>query len=370
MRTLWGLILLLALKTSPVAGADLVEVARIGGGDTDSEYLFGRISFVSIARDSSVFVADQQLEQIRRYDPWGTFRANIGRAGEGPGEYRRIGGMTVLPSGELVVLSAPYRLTFFDGESGAYVRDFPAQSTLNAPRMLEYDNAGYVYVKDVEGTPTPGQAWSFVWLKIDTSGTLVDRIPIPKEDPDAEPFTLIFPEGQRDNFRVATKSAWSPRGYTVVGRNDRYAFRINHRDGETVQVQRDVDLVRLDKTERNEWQAWARVFGSRSGQRYSIPELKPAFRDLYVDADGRIWVHRYVAAKKVDLPPREPGDDRPLSTWREPNTFDVFRADGEFLGTVELPLLVRAMAWRADSIWGVVEGDDGEQLVHWRIRGW
>ncbi|HXV13619.1 MAG TPA: 6-bladed beta-propeller, partial [Candidatus Krumholzibacteria bacterium] len=298
-----------------------MELARIGGANTEPAYLFGQITFIAIADDNSVFVVDGQLNMIRHYDPRGVYLAHVGRAGEGPGEYREIKGMLMLPSGELVVLSNPNRLTFFDGRSGAYLRDFTVRSLLSSPRMLECDSAGFVYVKDVDGTPPMDAEWSKVWLKIDAAGKEAAVIPIPMENQAPKAFHLYFPEGHRENFVVATKSALSRDGHVVSGRNDRYAFDIQ--GDPLVHIERDVEPVELVKEERSEWQAWARRF-SRGGETYEIPKAKPAYREIYVDTDGLIWVHRYVAARKVKLDPRPPGDDRPLSTWREPNTFDVF----------------------------------------------
>ena len=37
------------------------------------------------------------------------------------------------------------------------------------------------------------------------------------------------------------------------------------------------------------------------------------------------------------VPPRPPGDRRPLLTWKERNTFDVFSSTGAYLGRVQLP---------------------------------
>jgi hypothetical protein len=57
------------------------------------------------------------------------------------------------------------------------------------------------------------------------------------------------------------------------------------------------------------------------------------------------------------------------STWLEPNSYDVFTALGELIGSVTLPPRVKAMAWSKAAIWGVERSDDGEQLVRWAIDG-
>ena len=99
-----------------------------------------------------------------------------------------------------------------------------------------------------------------------------------------------------------------------------------------------------------------------------IPSVKPAYRDFYVGDHGRVWVHRYVEATKREVPPRSLGDKRPLLTWREPTTFDVFEPDGTFLGTVVVPVATSIRVWSGKRMWGVQTGDEGEQLVRWRIE--
>lgn len=346
------------------AVVEVDEVARIGVVDGEPEYLFGRISLISALKDGRVIAADSQLEQIRVYDSSGKYLGDIGRAGEGPGEYKRLQSMTALPDGQLVVLSSPGRLTFFKIDDRSYVIDFSIPDYLHASRMLEYDNEGFVYVRALEEMPRPDEEWSFEWLKVSRSGEIVDRVAIPREDADPRPFVLVFPEGARQNFVTATKSTLSPKGFVVSGRNDRYSFVIHSNKG-PINVKREVPVVKLGEQERREWQAWAEFF--KDG--HHIPESKPAFRELYSDSDGRIWVHRYVEARDYKVPPREPGDNRPVVSWREPTVFDVFSSGGAFLGTVELPGLTGASAFAGEHVWGVQSTDAGEQLIHWRVQG-
>jgi hypothetical protein len=275
--------------------------------------------------------------------------------------------MCVGPSGDLVVLSSPGRVTFFDGTTRAYRRDFSVQSALYTAFMFAYDDDGFLYIKDTDGRAQPGEAWRFQWLKVDSLGTEVERFEIPYEDPAAERFYLIFPEGRRSNFVVETRAAWSPHGYMVVGRNDHYAIELRRPDG-TVRVTRDAKPVRLNREERAQWQVFAEKFGA-GGTSYPVPEEKPVFRDLFVDPDGRILVARYVEGQEVDLGPPSPGDDRPRVTWREPTTLDIFSDGGEFLGTVAFPLFSWPAAFRGNHVWGVADTDEGQQLIRWEIDG-
>ena len=115
-------------------------------------------------------------------------------------------GMRVLPNGQLAVLSSPARITFFDVRSRKYLRDFDTQNALHAPRMLEYDDDGFLYMKATDAKPEPDKEWSFAWIKLDQTGKTVERVPIPQEKASSEAMALLFPEGSRSNFLTATYS--------------------------------------------------------------------------------------------------------------------------------------------------------------------
>ena len=71
-----------------------------------------------------------------------------------------------------------------------------------------------------------------------------------------------------------------------------------------------------------------------------------------------------MTAEKRPIPPRKPGDQRPLLTWRERNTFDLFDgASGGYIGRIAFPYATEFMASRGDRVWLREEGESGEQLI-------
>ena len=347
----------------------LVEEIRIGELEGPEEYLFGRIGSIAVGPEGSIYVADYQQVSIRQYDSAGQYVRAIGRTGEGPGEYRRILGMKTLPDGKIAVLDVPHRIILYKA-NGKYLNDFRVPSGLHAPRMLEYDLDGNLYVKSVDADDLRGtDDWPMVLIKMSPDGELLGRIPLPLENKSSNSFVLITPEGPARYFTVSTRHAWSPLGYLVVGRNDEYSIRLLRPDSTVTSIGRDIPPVPVESQEREMWRDWAAHMERGSGPGYpALPDVKPYFKDIYVGEDGRIWVHRHVAAQWRDLPPREPGDERPLLSWREPVTFDVFEPDGMFLGTVVLPKNSKMVVAKDRVLWGIVAGDDGEQVVRWRIE--
>ena len=69
-----------------------------------------------------------------------------------------------------------------------------------------------------------------------------------------------------------------------------------------------------------------------------------------------------------DIPPRPPGDTRPLLVWRQRATYDVFDKLGAYLGRVVLPKSARVIAAQGDRVWVVSkDSDDVESITVYRL---
>ena len=67
--------------------AELVEIASIGSAEGEDPYLLGDVR--GIAADSErIYVLDWQIFAVRVYDHQGVYLRDIGRQGQGPGEFR------------------------------------------------------------------------------------------------------------------------------------------------------------------------------------------------------------------------------------------------------------------------------------------
>jgi hypothetical protein len=329
---------------------------------------------MAVTSKGSFFLFDYTDTQIRRYNAAGRFLGLVGRSGGGPGEYRQIMGMAVAGDSILLVYDpGQRRMTVFD-TGGSYRRSFPFQrAALFGPKAFFVDQAGIAYVRGglpqapIEGLGIPSQ-----FYKVAMDGSIRDSIPVPAERGPPRPFLLITADGGRENFPEKNVFTLLPSGEMVSANTGTYRFTVTTARFGSHIVERAFTPIPVTGEERDQWEAFARYFATREGRQRvaEIPRVKPAFRDIFADLSGRIWVNLYTKAEKRNIPPRPAGDKRPLLTIREVNVYELFDLRGRYLGQLSLPPASVIMAVSGDRIWVKTEAEGGEfTLTRYRIGG-
>ena len=356
----------IAIVTNPPSDAVYATVApepilSIGAVEGPDEELFGRIA--SAARDGAgnFIVADGQSGEIRVFDAGGTYLRTLGNSGEGPGEFRALAG--AWPTAEGVIVAVDVRLdriTQF-GPAGELLATAtlkgPGEQPLISPIRLAGSDAllsrvqslnvpttvvqGTFSLEDaLEGLANPlGNRPEFL-VRHDLAGALIDTVAtvpgqatqISTQDRGANMSIMMI----RVPFSAAPVAAASTTGRVAVTTGRSYEFSL-HSPGGTLER-----IVRLaeDPPVRTDAhvEAWVRG-GSASGReppddaqveatirRYEempMPERLPAWNSLLIADGGEIWARRF-AIRGGETVPR-----------------DVFGADGNYLGQVEVPANLR-----------------------------
>ena len=105
----------------------------------------------------------------------------------------------------------------------------------------------------------------------------------------------------------------------------------------------------------------------------AIPANKPAYRELEVALDGRIWVQLNTAGEPIpqaELSPLAP-DRSPTSrsTTRARTVYDVYTPSGALLGRVMLPWKTSLSTSAGDLVWGTATDSlDVPYAVRFRIE--
>ena len=363
--------------------SELIEEMRIGSLGGPAEYSFSDINSIAVSQSGAVYVEDTHPPTIREFDPDGRIVRSIGREGEGPGEFRSIAGVSVLPDGKVAFWDrGARRITVYrtDGEFDETLRIKGVNPPYPfAERSFLTDVEGDYYLRIFVEPASSGRhsaAMRYGYARISQDGTVLDTLAVPETPGTSGQSIVIYTRaGDRNPFLEEALDALSPFGYLVAGFNGTYEFAILDPAG-TIQVEREgFQPVEVKAGERAEWQARVAHAERRSGGSYAeVPRWKPAYRDLWVDSDGRIWVHRYAEAVQRDEPipelwPEALEGTEPPITWEEPSFYDVFGADGRLLRCVRAPADSEVMESRGSLVWGISRGDlDEEYVVRWRIE--
>lgn len=356
----------------------LVSEVSIGVLEGEDQYQFGQLRAIAVDRQGQMYAFDSHVPALRVYGQDGTWLRDIGREGEGPGEYKQPdSGLAILPDGRVAIRDPGNgRITFYspDGEYDGFYR---IAGSFNTSSPMISDTSGTLATPIVTNLGTSVFEWKSGHARYYLDGT-VDTV----ETPD-----LGYEEAQISAEREGSSSinsvpfspgqvdAYSPFGYYIVGVNEDYSFDLLRPAG-VLRISKPNKAVPVDPGEAA---AERKAATDNFKQNYPgwkwngppIPDFKPAYEQFYAAEDGRIWVHvpapseRYMDAEEQRA--EEERLDRAVNPYRAPVRFDVFESTGEFLGQVSTPdgfSLSPRPVFRGDTVWATVRDEYDVQRLH------
>lgn len=356
----------------PVWLIEDTAVVRIGRSEGEGADVFGRIAAVAATSTGEIVVADTRPLEVRQFDREGRLRFRAGRRGEGPGEFRGIAGLLVLPGDSVLVLEeAPPRAVLF-GPTGEHIRTTSLRSDdPESQGATEYrgvlDNGTIVATRSVRmGTIIRRQYRRYlnVLTFLDRGGATVhrgsgyfdpiffsERVSIPQANGPINAVVMRTPP-------IAGRAVYAVRGTQVaVGVQGRGEILV-HDTAATVRL-----IVRPPGwgilTDRARFLRHASAIdttvpGMATGESAEVtashlPDTLPGFERIMFDAVGRLWVEEY-------LPSYE---DREATWW-------IFDSAGGFVARARFPAGFVPHQIEADEVIGVVMDDADVQFVERR----
>jgi hypothetical protein len=333
---------------SPEQGWRLSEEPLLTIGDVEGadEYQLYRVRSAVRLADGRIVIANSGTNELRFYDGDGTYLFMRGGEGGGPGEFRSMGFIWTLGDSLLLYDFGQMRMTVYS-TAGEFGRTF---------RVREAPDGGFPYPEGVLAPHTllvrrsPQDAELNAGFNRDTSLYLRYSL-------EGEPLDSLgwFPGdesymGFREDFTYGTSAPFGLRAYMLAagdllyyGSSDAYEIELRTSDGTLQRLIRrpvpnapvtaeEVEEFHRSYEDREERMApiWRELYS-----KMTLPETKPAYGRLLVDADSNIWVAEY----------SEERDDE--GTW------SVFDPEGRFLGTVETPTGGRVQQIGGDFVLGV-----------------
>lgn len=361
------------------ADARLESEFSIGVLDGAPEYQFGSLRAMAVGTDERIYVLDGHGPVIRMYAPDGTYVKDIGREGEGPGEYKQPdSGLVFLPDGRLALRDPGNgRISLYDAD-GEYLDSWPVAGSMNTSDPMVVTRGGIALTPVIKNLGASVTEWERGMARYHPDGT-IDTVDVP--DLGYEEATI---SGESENsssqsnvpFTASQEVAYSPLGYFVTGITDEYSFKLLRADAPIVEISMDHEPVPVNSDEaaiRRE-QIEQNFRDNFPGWRWNgppIPDVKPAYEGFMVSEEGRIWVRVSVPSERHltedERRSEEERLERPVNPYRTPAVFDVFEPSGEYLGRVSTPegfSTYPRPVIRDRTVWAVVTDDLDVARLH------
>ena len=365
-------------------------VVTLGTVDYPVEQQFQRLGEVTRLNDGTVVVLEIDDAQLRAFDASGTLLWTAGGIGDGPGETRPYDDtravLTRLPGDTLQLQNGQARVRFSsDGELAEHVRVDYARFRRWGRIFLQYCPFEAFFLQDAivfcdtallsaSGADSPIREQTIMrtdWSldRLDTLGTFFRAVGASVE---MEWF------GERRTSRIS--SPLGPKGILVVGvrdrpwllyaRNDRY--RIEKWDILTgalsLVVERRAPRRARTAEEATRVLQWGVLIppGNETleldptDDRWAALDSLSIAEDFLLDDLGFLWVRRGPSPSEGDEGLTSEFTDYTGRQWtilHPSGLHDVFRPDGVYLGTVQLPHDLEVHEIGADYVLGVAKDD-------------
>ena len=347
-------------NTGPAGWADtsgwrLVETARIVASDSGDEAIVNP-SGIAVDPAGRMYVEDRAPLAIKVFDRSGAFVRTIGREGDGPGEYRSpILGV----HGPHLVVQDPRlaRLTVYD-TSGTLLRSWP--SACCHYRSIAVDGEGRIMVA---ASSEMKPEYSDAFLRFTIEGELIDTVWVPKGG--EQRYWEVSIRGGRMRrsipFTPSDVESFTPDGLLAHAWTADYRYALIRPPADTVRIvskawtpverpesqrRRVLDGIVEQQTKQIGAEAVARTYHFDD-----IPAMATPISGFEIDPAGYVWISSFT------------GDTLHRA-------FDVFDADGVYLGRVPAPWGPDTyVQWRgADELVTLGESEDGlPEIVRYRI---
>jgi hypothetical protein len=325
---------------------ELVDDLTLEGSEEDQEQMFQNINTLDVDEEGNMYILDEQAGNIKVFDSDGRFVKNIGRKGQGPGEFGLPISLMLTPDHNIVVNEMGQRkLLFFDRE-GKYLKQLSLADMFLFLGPMVTTDGHMIAMHTVPGNKPE------TFLK--------------KFSPELEPI-LSFTSAHVERPPVAdifvalhlSRVLWNvtPDDHVVWAdiKDPQYSIHEHNREGKLIRrmtknfdpipitaedIERLMDKAFGDNPTRDQWDV-------------RFPEIYPPFKGLSFDEEGRMLIRRYEREKN------EGGE-----------LYDIFDAERRYLASQRFKM--NPMVWKNGLMYTIEENEDGYKIVkrykvNWKI---
>lgn len=288
---------------------------------------------VVAGEDGTIYLLQKAPTTIKVYGPDGQWLRNIGRDGDGPGEFRD--GMFGIARDTLFVQDPNNsRFTTF-ATNGTFITSKPSQCCWWTSRFPVFGDGTVGIIGQLNDTSKAGNGGGGAFYITRMDGSVVDTIKFKNEPPDPnDNWVITLKQGNSTSMmsmgiplRPSGQSAWLPDRHKVAGSTSDYTLSVLTTKDDTVRrFSAPAPVITITEAERDsifeaevakvgkQWEKSVREIAKPS----QLPTTWPKWSGVAVDRASRIWVAR-------------PGPKGAASI------LDVFTPEGVLLGSVPAP---------------------------------
>ncbi|MFH1754456.1 MAG: 6-bladed beta-propeller [Candidatus Latescibacterota bacterium] len=309
----------------PAKTVELKELWRVGGDTDDEDEFFGVIGTILTDKKGNVYLLDSQLSQVKIFSQSGEFIRNIGREGEGPGEFRSPTGMFFTEAGLLGVMQiAPGKIVLLTSE-GEPAGEYPLPASEDGGFLLLLggnSGAGNVVMAMGKNAFSEQKFETTRYLaSIDAKG--IETARYHEETRGIDFANALLDEMTWDTFDRRWTVGWDGRVYAVT-KYQGYNIHVWNRDGKLNRII-EVDHKPRKRTQE-ETDLVESIYGLFTRQipngKLQMCEFSKDIETMFSREDGSLWVLS-----------SEGSHDNPEGSI---GVFDVFDGDGHFVRKVTL----------------------------------
>lgn len=304
---------------------ELQEDISIGNNEGNEEYVFSKIR-IDVDQRGNLYVLDERASEIRVFDSNGMYIRNIGKFGQGPGEFQKPGVFiqhTI--NNEIAVFDISTKRIIFFTEMGEFVKQISTARILVLKKMIIHPS-GIFILKNSPFQPLSDKLAIYDKNLEDSQVIFINQIEI-------SPGNNIKLRSPEINFAL--------KGNDVIwGYANKYQLNIsdlnNNLKRKIMKNYIPIKISEYDIKELNEVYGMVRVG-------LIFPKHNPAFGEITTDEEGRIFVMTYERSKDLS------------------NYYDVFNSEGKYIA--KIPLSFRPYIWKNKNVYTIVRDDDGYRYI-------
>ncbi len=338
---------------APDEGWQIVEEMRYGSDTGDDAIFFGSIRSFDVDTQGRVYVLDNQSQEIHVFGPDGVWVRTVGTRGAGPGEFENAAAVDLSRTGEIWVMEMQKgQLTILDS-TGNYQRTERVNTTgwdfWPYPGGIDLLGRYNALVLSTEAEDTRQ-----LLARFDQSFAPLDTVALPASPLKIERFEAVTEGGSMSTsipFQGSFSWRFSSSGnfWTLLTRP--YELAEIAADGSVLRrVTREFELMPVTAADMQTARERLTWFTNQGGKidESRIPRTQPVVSAFFSDDEGNLWVRRTETTPEV-----------------EGSLFDVFSAEGYFLGEVRFPFSLESNdpIVRNGLLYGIITDDLGADLI-------